>query len=58
MRKKTVKNSQILSTTVEGQGGNIDITSDALRQDGTSVIDVSSQYGTDGTVTINGVILP
>ena len=46
-------NSQMLSTATEGQGGTIDITSHALHQDANSVIDASSQFGTDGTVTIH-----
>jgi hypothetical protein len=54
----TLKNSQILSTAIDGQGGTIDITSPALHRDGGSVIDASSQSGTDGTVTINGIIQP
>jgi filamentous hemagglutinin family protein len=53
----TLKNGQILSTATEGQGGKIDITSPVLHQIG-SVIDASSQFGTDGTVTINGVVQP
>jgi filamentous hemagglutinin family protein len=48
----TLKNSQILSTATEGHGGTIGITTHALHQDASSVIDVSSQSGTDGTVTI------
>jgi len=53
----TVKNSQILSAATEGQGGTIGITSHVLHQAG-SVIDASSQSGTDGTVSINGIIQP
>jgi hypothetical protein len=56
--KVTLTDSQILSTATEGQGGTIDITSHALQQDANSVIDASSQFGTDGTVTINGIIQP
>ena len=48
----TLKNSQLLSTATEGQGGTIDITTHKLHRDARSVIDVSSQFGTDGTVTI------
>jgi lipopolysaccharide export system protein LptA len=51
--KVTLDNSQVLSTATEGQGGTIDITSHALHQDANSVIDASSQFGTDGTVTIH-----
>jgi hypothetical protein len=57
-KSTTLTNSQILSTATEGQGGTIDITSPVLHRDGGSVIDASSQTGTDGTVTINGVIQP
>jgi filamentous hemagglutinin family protein len=49
-----VKNSQILSTATEGQGGTIDITSHNGHQVINSVIDATSQFGTDGTVTITG----
>ena len=56
-KSTTLTNSQVLSTATEGQGGTIDITSHILHQAG-SVIDASSQSGTDGTVTINGVIQP
>jgi filamentous hemagglutinin family protein len=47
-----LNNSQILSTATEGQGGTIDITSHAFRSVG-SVVDASSQFGTNGTVTIH-----
>jgi hypothetical protein len=57
-KSTTLTNSQILSTATEGQGGTIGITSPRFHQDASSVIDASSQSGTDGTVTINGVIQP
>ena len=57
-KNTTLTNSQMLSTATEGQGGTIDITSHVLHRDGGSVIDASSQSGTDGTVTINGIIQP
>jgi hypothetical protein len=57
-KNTTLTNSQILSTATEGHGGTIDITSHVLHQDASSVIDASSQSGTDGTVTINGIIQP
>jgi filamentous hemagglutinin family protein len=57
-KKMTVTNSQILSTATEGQGGTITITSPSFHQDATSVIDASSQFGTNGTVTINGIVQP
>lgn len=53
----TLKNSQILSTATEGHGGTIGITTHKLHSTN-SVIDASSQSGTDGTVTINGIIQP
>ena len=49
----TLKHSQILSTATEGQGGTIEITSHVLHQRLGSVIDASSQFGTDGTVTVH-----
>ena len=48
----TMKNSEILSTATEGHGGTIGITTHKLHQDASSVIDATSQSGTDGTVTI------
>jgi hypothetical protein len=54
----TLTNTQILSTSVNGPGGIINIRSPRFRQDSTSVIDASSQFGTNGTVTINGVVQP
>ena len=47
-----IKNSQILSTATEGQGGIIEITSHNRHPVTNSVIDTTSQFGTDGTVTI------
>jgi filamentous hemagglutinin family protein len=57
-KQTSITNSQILSPAQEGQGGTIDITTKALHRDTGSVIDASSQSGTDGTVTINGVVQP
>jgi filamentous hemagglutinin family protein len=48
----TLRNSQILSTATEGDGGTIHIRSRAFHKDAKSVIDASSESGTDGTVTI------
>jgi filamentous hemagglutinin family protein len=48
----TLRNSQILSTATEGDGGTIHIRSRAFQRDAKSVIDASSESGTDGTVTI------
>ena len=56
-KSTTLTNSQILSTATEGRGGTITITSKNL-QNPSSVIDASSQSGTDGAVTINGIIQP
>jgi len=47
-----LRNSQLLSTATEGQGGSIHLRSHALRRDARSVIDASSESGTDGTVAI------
>src|SRR6185295_6219854 len=49
----TLKHTQILSTATEGQGGTIEITSHVLHQKAGSVIDASSQTGTDGIVIIH-----
>jgi filamentous hemagglutinin family protein len=58
-KNTTLTNSQILSTNFgAGPGGTVAITSPIFHQDSTSVIDASSQSGTDGTVTINGIIQP
>ena len=57
-QKTTLSNSQVLSTAIEGNGGTVEITSPRFKLDGSSVIDASSQLGTDGTVTINGDIQP
>jgi hypothetical protein len=57
-KKITLTNSQILNTATEGTGGTINITSKSIHKDSNSVIDASSQSGTHGTVTINGVIQP
>jgi hypothetical protein len=57
-QKTTLTNSQILSNSVNGPGGTINIKSPRFHQDASSVIDASSQFGTNGTVTINGVVQP
>jgi len=51
-------NSRILSLSEFGHGGTIDITTKALHRDASSGIDASSEFGTNGTVTINGVVQP
>ena len=45
-------NSQILAQAVQGPGGNIFITTNFLLLDANSVISASSQFGLNGTVTI------
>ena len=54
----TLTNGQILSGAYGGSGGTIDITTPVLHRNASSVIDASSTLGTDGTVTINGIIQP
>ena len=51
-------NSQILATAVQGPGGNISITTNLLLLDATSVISASSQFGVNGTVTIQSPNAP
>jgi filamentous hemagglutinin family protein len=62
-KQMTLKNSKIDSSAfgsfpIPGDGGTITITSPSFHQDTNSVIDASSQFGTNGTVTINGVVQP
>jgi filamentous hemagglutinin family protein len=47
-----LQNSQILAQAVLGNGGNITITTPLFFADQTSVISASSQFGVNGTVTI------
>jgi len=56
--KTTLTNSQLLSTATQGDGGLIGIASPIFHKNAGSVIDTSSQTGTNGTVTINGVVQP
>jgi large exoprotein involved in heme utilization and adhesion len=51
-------NSQILANAVQGPGGNISITTNFLLPDANSVISASSQFGTNGTVTIQSPNAP
>jgi len=51
-------NSQILAQAVQGPGGNINITTNLLLPDSTSVISASSQFGQQGTVIIQSPISP
>ena len=56
-KNTTLKNSQLLSTATQGTGGAFGIASPVLHGEAGSVIDVSSQSGTNGTVTINGITI-
>jgi large exoprotein involved in heme utilization and adhesion len=51
-------NSNILAKAVQGPGGNIFITTNLLLQDGSSVISASSQFGQNGTITIQSPNAP
>jgi large exoprotein involved in heme utilization and adhesion len=51
-------NSQILANAVFGPGGNINITTNLLLPDTTSVISASSQFGQQGTVIIQSPVSP
>src|SRR5262245_16609779 len=53
-----LQNSQILANAVFGPGGNISITTNLLLQDATSAIQASSQFGQQGTITIQAPIAP
>jgi large exoprotein involved in heme utilization and adhesion len=51
-------NSQILANAVFGPGGNINITTNLLLPDSTSVISASSQFGQQGNIIIQSPISP
>jgi filamentous hemagglutinin family protein len=51
-------NSNILANAVQGPGGNISITTNFLLPDANSTISASSQFGTNGTVTIQSPNAP
>ena len=51
-------NSQILANAVFGPGGNIFITTNLLLPDTASVISASSQFGQQGTITVQSPISP
>ena len=51
-------NSHILATAVQGAGGNIFISTNLLLPDANSVISASSQFGQQGTVTIQSQYAP
>ena len=53
-----LQNSQILAQAVQGPGGNIAITTNLLLPDANSVISASSQFGVNGTVTIQSPNAP
>jgi filamentous hemagglutinin family protein len=53
-----LQNSQILADAVFGPGGNINITTDLLLPDTTSVIRASSQFGQQGTIVIQSPVSP
>jgi len=53
-----LQNSQILANAVFGPGGNIFITTNLLQPDSTSVISASSQFGQNGTITVQSPIAP
>ncbi|MBU6434585.1 MAG: hypothetical protein KJS98_14850, partial [Nitrospirae bacterium] len=53
-----LQNSQILAQAVQGPGGNISITTNLLLPDANSVISASSQFGQNGTITIQSPISP
>jgi large exoprotein involved in heme utilization and adhesion len=53
-----LQNSQILAQATQGPGGNIFITTNLLLPDANSVISASSQFGVNGTVTIQSPNAP
>ena len=53
-----LQNSQILANAVFGPGGNIFVTTNLLLPDSTSIISASSQFGQQGTITIQQPIAP
>jgi large exoprotein involved in heme utilization and adhesion len=53
-----LQNSQILANAVRGPGGNIFITTNLLMPDANSVISASSQFGENGTVTVQSPNAP
>lgn len=53
-----LQNSQILAQAVQGPGGNIAITTNLLLPDSLSIISASSQFGQQGTISIQSPISP
>ena len=47
-----LQNSQIIAQAVQGAGGNITLTTPLFLRDSTSLVSASSQFGVNGTVTI------
>ena len=47
-----LQNSQVIAQAVQGAGGNITITTPLFLADSTSLVDASSDFGLNGTVTI------
>jgi filamentous hemagglutinin family protein len=53
-----LENSQIISNSVFGPGGNINITTNLLLSDTASIISASSQFGQQGDIVIQSPISP
>ena len=53
-----LQNSQILAQAIQGAGGNISITTNLLLPDSASLISASSQFGQQGTISIQSPIAP
>jgi hypothetical protein len=51
-----LQNSRIIAQAIQGAGGNNNITTGVLLEDGTSIIDASSQFGQSGSVTIQSPV--
>jgi large exoprotein involved in heme utilization and adhesion len=53
-----LQNSQVIAQAVQGTGGNISITTNLLLPDSTSLISASSQFGQQGTISIQSPVAP
>jgi large exoprotein involved in heme utilization and adhesion len=53
-----LQNSQVLANAVFGPGGNINLTTNLLLTDSASLISASSQFGQQGTISIQSLISP
>jgi large exoprotein involved in heme utilization and adhesion len=53
-----LQNSQILANAVFGLGGNINLTTNLLLPDSASIISASSQFGQQGTISIQSPVSP